>query len=569
MKPNYLDGLYIEHHFSLAGGSYDTTFSYSPYIGGLFNESFDLGGYSYVWQVDPSTRVMSGTNALFGVGAHTPAWIFTNISLHDTVPVGCLVEGDHDFYVARDLVYDLPGFGLVGVWELEDLTDPGGIAWYEKSTGILLNSTFLYFGGMANYTFEFIDTNANFTYITFDHEIKVTLDVPSEVEIDSTYLINATVQNNGLYDELGVNLFLYLDTILVNSTVIANLTVGMSQTIQYLWTPTEYRAYNFTAIAPTVSSESYTDNNRINIYRYIIETKLFEGLFIKHNFILMDYFYNSTTSYSYFNGRLFYEAWQLQYMGINQTVIWKVDALTRVMTGGSLFGDGAHTPMWIFTNISLYDTIPIGVVGDGDHNFYVARDLIYNLPGVGPIGVWELEDLVYPGAVVWYEKSTGILLNGTFLYGGGSVSYEFDFIDTNAPIETVSGELPGDFILSSNAESPDPDGNFDLSWTSSSNADGYSVYRYSGLITKINGSLSILAEDTIVLSMALNNYADGTYYFIVVAHNAFGDTLSNCISVTVEKSVRPPGIPGYNGLLIIAVIGVSIALIANKIHKKR
>jgi peptide/nickel transport system substrate-binding protein len=567
-EPNFLDGLYIKHRFGQPGTFYDSTFSYTPYTGGLYNESFEIVGMiTYEWQVDPATRIMSG-GSMFGDGAHTPAWIYTNTSLYDTIPIAVDGVGDHNFYVARDLIYDLPGFGLVGIWELEDLTQPGGLAWYEKSTGILLNGSFIYNGGMYNYTFEFVDTNANFTYITFDHEIKVTLDVPSVVELDSTYLINATVQNNGLYDESGVEIFLYLDSILVNSITITNLAIGMSQTIQYLWTPTEYRAYNFTAIAPSVPSESYTDNNRITIYRYLIATKLFDGLFIKHDFILSSYFYTSTITYSNINGRLFYENWQLEYMGSNMTFLWEVDALTRVMTGGSYFGDGGHTPMWIFTNVSLHDNVPIGIFNEGDHTFYVARDLIYNLPGVGPIGVWELEDLAYPGGVVWYEKSTGILLNGTFVYGGGSTSYEFDFIDTNAPIETVAGDLPGDFILSSNAGSPDSDGNFDLSWTSSSNADSYSVYRYSGLITEINESLSLLADEIAVLNMALNNYADGTYYFIIVAHNTYGDTLSNCISVTVEKPVTPPGIPGYNGLLIIAVIGVSIALIANRIRKK-
>lgn len=569
LEPNFLDGLYIKHRFGQVGTFYETTFSYTPYTGGLYNESFDVGGMgSYVWQVDPTTRIMSGM-AIFGDGAHTPAWIFTNTSLYDIIPIGVDGEGDHNFYVARELIYDLPGFGFVNVWELEDLTEPGGFAWYEKSTGILLNGTFSYGGGLSYYIFEFIDTNANFQYIIYDHEIIVTLDVPSIVELDNTYLINATVENNGLYDELGVSLFLYIDTILVNSTTIANLMVGTSQTIQYLWTPTEYRAYNFTAIAPAVPSESYTDNNRKTIYRYIIDTKLFDGLFIKHQFILGD-LYTTNTTYSNYDGRLFYEKWNLHYMGmLIGTYTWMVDAETRVMAGASPFGEGAHSPMWIFTSVSLYDTVPIGVFMEGDHNFSVARELIYNLPGVGPVGVWELEDLSYPGGVVWYEKSTGILLNGTFAYSGGMSSYQFVFIDTNAPIETVSGNLPGDFLLSSNAESPDLDGNFDLSWTSSSDAVSYSIYRYSGLITEINGSLTLLADDIVVLSMALNNYADGTYYIIVVAHNIFGDTLSNCISITVSREVTPPGIPGYDGLLILASLGIAIALIIKKKYNRK
>jgi len=567
MPPNYLDGLYIKYHFGEMGSFYDVNFSYAPYVGDLYNESFVIEGMvNYVWLVNSETRLMSG-GSIFGDGSHTPAWILTNTSLYDTVPIAVAGEGDHNFYVARELIYDLPGFGLIGVWELEDLTIPGGYAWYEKSTGILIDGTFLFSGGMYNYTFKFIDTNANFLYITFDHEITVTLDIPLIVELNSTYLINATVTNNGLNDELGVELFLYLNEMLINSTTITTLTVGMSQTIQYYWTPTEYRAYNFTTLAPAVPAEAYIENNRKIIIKYIINTKIFDSLYIKHTFSIYSptNIYNTTFTYNYYNGRLFYERWSIEYMGMTEIHQWMVDALTRVMTEGSFFGDGYHTPVWIFTSISLYNTIPIAVAGEGDHNFYVARELFYDLPGFGLIEVWELEDLTSPGGIAWYEKSTGILLNGTFFFGGGAY-YCFQFVDTNAPIELLP---PGDFTLSSNADDPDTDGNFDLSWTTSPGAETYTVYRYSSFITEINGSLTILADDIVDLSKQLNDYTDGTYYFIVVAHNSIGDTLSNCISVTVLKPGPSEGIAGYNGLLLIATLGITIAVIIKRKHQKK
>jgi peptide/nickel transport system substrate-binding protein len=132
----------------------------------------------------------------------------------------------------------------------------------------------------------------------------------------------------------------------------------------------------------------------------------------------------------------------------------------------------------------------------------------------------------------------------------------------------VEHPLPGEFTLSSNADDPDTDGAFDLSWIASMHADNYSVYRYSSFITTINGSLSLLADEITDLTLPLSDYEDGPYYFVVVAHNVYGNTLSNYISVTVKKPESPPGIPGYNGLLIIAVLGVSITLIINKIKKR-
>jgi hypothetical protein len=541
IEANWLDGLYIKHRFGQMGSFYDTTFSYTPYAGGLYNESFGIAGMgSYTWQVDPQTRIMSG-GSMFGDNYHTLAWIFTNSSLYDTIPIAVDGEGDHNFYVGRDLLYDLPGFGLVEVWELEDLDQPGGVAWYEKSTGILLNGTFFYGGGMSNYVLEFVDTNANFDYIFFDHDIKVSLDVPSNIKVNNSYIVNATVKNIGLYPEVDVELFLYLDESLINSTIIPNLGTGMSQSIQYIWTPTEYGAYNFTAIAPAVPVESFIDNNRITKIIYITDTKLFDGLYIKHIFNLMGSIYNTNMTYSFYNGRLFHEIWNIEYMGMTMIYPWMVDALTRVMSMGSLFGEGQHSPMWLFTNISLYDTIPIGIFGEAEHNFYVARELIYNLPGFGPVEVWELEDLDQPGGIAQYEKSTGILLNGMFFFSGGANNYTFDFVDTNAALNIVELPLPGAFTLSSNAGNPDTDGNFDLIWTASSGADNYTIYRSSSRITKINGSLTLLVDEISTLSMALSGYADGTYYFIVVAHNNAGDTLSNCISVTISKQEVPPG----------------------------
>jgi len=99
---------------------------------------------------------------------------------------------------------------------------------------------------------------------------------------------------------------------------------------------------------------------------------------------------------------------------------------------------------------------------------------------------------------------------------------------------------PGDFTLSSNAENPDPDGNFEFIWTASSGAVNFSIYQYLSYITEINGSLTLLANEITDLTLPLNGYSDGTYYFIVVAHNEYGDTLSNCIQVNVELAL-PPG----------------------------
>ena len=162
IKSVLFDGMYINHTFIMPGyGSGPSSFSYSHSSGDIFNVFWNLWIGNGSWDVNRQTRVMSNSNGMmnFGNGYHTPAWIFTNHSLYDIVPIVFPYDGDHNFNITGELVYDLPGFGLVEVWILEDLMVAEGIAWYEKNTGILLNGTFVDYTGTSSYTFDFVDTN--------------------------------------------------------------------------------------------------------------------------------------------------------------------------------------------------------------------------------------------------------------------------------------------------------------------------------------------------------------------------------------------------------------------------
>ncbi|MFX1329674.1 MAG: hypothetical protein ACFE91_16215 [Promethearchaeota archaeon] len=136
-------------------------------------------------------------------------------------------------------------------------------------------------------------------------------------------------------------------------------------------------------------------------------------------------------------------------------------------------------------------------------------------------------------------------------------------------LATFSIESPSGFILSSDVGAIDTDGNFTLSWTPSIRANNYSIYQHSSLITLVNYSLTILEEETDSLSLPLTGYSNGTYYFIGVAFNNFGNATSNYIKVNVEippgesepedGDSKPP-IPGYN-LIFLLVIIASASLI--------
>ncbi|MFX1569986.1 MAG: hypothetical protein ACFFCV_16650 [Promethearchaeota archaeon] len=184
---------------------------------------------------------------------------------------------------------------------------------------------------------------------------------------------------------------------------------------------------------------------------------------------------------------------------------------------------------------------------------------------------------------VWNVSSTSqwILPTQTIIYnyGSNSITIEFPITEPYYELYAVSVEYgpPSSSTLSSDAGVPtDDDGDFTLTWDAATGAVSYSVYEYSKFITEINGSLTSLATDITSLSHSLTGYTNGTYYFIVVAHNSAGDTLTNCISVEVAIPPEPPTdgggtppIPGYD-LFFLALAMITVSTIAvKKVRKKK
>lgn len=196
--------------------------------------------------------------------------------------------------------------------------------------------------------------------------------------------------------------------------------------------------FSLVNITPILSDETNEIDDTRDILRSSASSPLFDGMYLHHNLTDVGFgIYPSNVSYSHISGNLYDVVWSLG----TWFDYWQVDSNTREISGSisTYFADFTHTPFWIFTNVSLGDNVLISSIWDGDHTFEVTDELIYDLPGYGPVGIWVLQDLADPTAVVWYEKSTGILLNGTFYYGGGNNYLIFDFISTNNVFNTISG----------------------------------------------------------------------------------------------------------------------------------
>nr|MDO8114483.1 NosD domain-containing protein [Candidatus Sigynarchaeota archaeon] len=111
---------------------------------------------------------------------------------------------------------------------------------------------------------------------------------------------------------------------------------------------------------------------------------------------------------------------------------------TRLITNASgLWPSGTRTNAWIPISVSIGDLVPICVDGEGDHVFNVTGQTMINLPGIGVVRAWILNDLTTAGASAIYESSTGMLISGTFRYAGGSQYYTMDLVATNVIFRLV------------------------------------------------------------------------------------------------------------------------------------
>ena len=116
--------------------------------------------------------------------------------------------------------------------------------------------------------------------------------------------------------------------------------------------------------------------------------------------------------------------------------------------------------------------------------------------------------------------------DGIYCAAGGTFGNLYLFKDTY---------IPGAFTLSSNASSPERDGNFSLYWTESDLAQRYSIYNSNSSINNININTRLLIEEYNLRNYSISNLANGTHYFIILASNTLGTRMSNCLQITVDN----------------------------------
>ncbi|QEE16794.2 C1 family peptidase [Promethearchaeum syntrophicum] len=517
------------------------------------------------------------------------------------------------------------------------------------------------------------------SFMTIDHEIWVEMNSPQYPQYSSSYLINATMQNLGLNAEADVELNIYINDVLVNQTLIPLLSIGNIVDCSYLWTPMEYGKYNITAESPLLMTDCIPSSNKIEsiVWTYDVtnytmiddyfyswkeasggeelllgdddfhQTKLpFEFSYYDGTFLDV---YVSSNGYLSFNDTSPYE-WQNFNFPLDEPAYQYMIAPfwddIYPQLGGNIYIRN-FSDCWVAewkdvkysdADQNIFDTCSFQVV------LYETGDIIFNYEYFNiPIQTFDYTTGLNLGKDPHYytyidtldgsETEYSIFFpnqnppepfslssdagspdndgNFTLSWGASNFAVSYSVYQFSSPITEINGSLttlasgipdlifdiadysdgsyyfvveaqnvngetlsnclkvvisipPSTFKLSSDADSPDEDGDFTLSWSASNFATNYSVYQFSGLITEINGSLTILATEITDLTFNISDYSDGSYYFIVVAKNMNGETLSNSIKIEVDIY----SIPGYSTFFIILSMFGFIMIYSKKIKKK-
>jgi PKD repeat protein len=215
--------------------------------------------YGYIttgWMiVNVMNRMVESDSGIYWTGMWYPGWIETDITIGSTVN---LLDGTATV-VGSEIIFALEhGIYPIDCWEL--FMEYHGYEytfWYDKTSGLWIGMEYT----MYPYRAELTLTATNIPLVRYEHELAVVLEAPSFVKLGDSSLLNATVYNLGLSNETDLELFLLINSTVVNSVTIPELLAGSSYTISYLWTLTEEAVYNVIAYAPPVTDENITENN--------------------------------------------------------------------------------------------------------------------------------------------------------------------------------------------------------------------------------------------------------------------------------------------------------------------
>lgn len=167
---------------------------------------------------------------------------------------------------------------------------------------------------------------------------------------------------------------------------------------------------------------------------YSNELGITDGMYIKYIFDSSTRRFENldplpgTATYTKTSDEIIHVDWKWALCESNCIGSWDVSTSTRIVSnndGSSPSAwDGGHDWSWIFTDVFLNDQITI-------YNLLNGSDVVYTITdeaNYDSMAVWQLED--DHESVLWYEKSKGFFVNGTFRSKTSWAKFEFE--GTNA-----------------------------------------------------------------------------------------------------------------------------------------
>lgn len=181
-------------------------------------------------------------------------------------------------------------------------------------------------------------------------------------------------------------------------------------------------------------------------------------------------------------------------------------------------------------------------------------------------------------------RASGLVNLSYYISGLDSGDYYYVVAAKNPIGKTLSNCIkisvlhpPTLFTLYCDADNPDIDGNFSLTWSKSLDADNYSVYVSNSVINDLFNA-ELLSQGLTERVYQISNMSDGQYYFAAVAYNLNGESVSNYVNVTVELPAspddegdndNPPSVTGYNHWILLGSLSIGMVIILIKVVKKK
>jgi hypothetical protein len=187
--------------------------------------------------------------------------------------------------------------------------------------------------------------------------------------------------------------------------------------------------YNSKVSSPTSSGIRTIDDPSLQI-----TSPLFDGMYYYWNgtykHIGYDDYWNGNDTLTFESEGIYHVDEYIDLFGVYD--FRDINESSRIYNGSAVWGSWNHEWLFIQTDVELGHTVPIVVDGFGDRDFDVTAEKTINALYLGrSFDCWELTDEYDSKA--YYDKYTGLLVNGTFIHGWGY--YTIFPTDTNVPFQ--------------------------------------------------------------------------------------------------------------------------------------